>query len=63
MTDSPVLTMKAIQVSAPKAEFELVRRDIPAPSEGELLVKVLACGVCHGEAVVKEGQYPSLSCH
>jgi D-arabinose 1-dehydrogenase-like Zn-dependent alcohol dehydrogenase len=55
--------MKAIQMNAPKAEIELVSRNIPAPREGEVLAKVQARGVCHGEAVLKEGQYPGLSCH
>lgn len=53
--------MKAIQVSAPGKEFELVQREIPEPTAGEVRVKVLACGVCHGDAMVKNGgHYPGL---
>jgi D-arabinose 1-dehydrogenase-like Zn-dependent alcohol dehydrogenase len=53
--------MKAIQVSAPGADFELVNREIPLPREGEVLIKVQACGVCHGEAVIKGGHFPGLT--
>lgn len=53
--------MKAIQVSAAGADFELVNREIPEPKEGEVLIKVQACGVCHGEAVIKGGHFPGLT--
>lgn len=53
--------MKAIQISKPGGEFELVRRDIPKPLADEILIKVEACGVCHGEAVIKEGYFPGLT--
>ena len=52
--------MKAIQVSAPGADFELVQKEIPEPKEHEVLLKVQACGVCHGDAIVKQGYYPGL---
>lgn len=52
--------MRAIQISKPGGEFELVRREIPVPAENEVLIKVEACGVCHGEAVIKEGYFPNL---
>jgi D-arabinose 1-dehydrogenase-like Zn-dependent alcohol dehydrogenase len=54
-------TMRAIQISAPGAEFELVNREIPEPKEGEVLIKVQACGVCHGEAVIKGGHFQGLT--
>jgi D-arabinose 1-dehydrogenase-like Zn-dependent alcohol dehydrogenase len=53
--------MRAIQISKPRGEFELVKREIPSPLANEVLIKVEACGVCHGEAVVKEGYFPGLS--
>lgn len=52
--------MKTIQVSAPGAEFELVQKEIPEPGAHEVLLKVEACGVCHGDAIVKQGHYPGL---
>lgn len=53
--------MKAIQVSAPGGDFKLVEKEIPEPKEHEVLLKVQACGVCHGDAIVKEGYFPGLS--
>lgn len=52
--------MKAVQVSSPGGDFELVQKEIPKPKENEVLIKVEACGVCHGEAIVKEGRFPGL---
>jgi len=52
--------MKAIQVKAPGADFELVQKEIPEPKEHEVLLKVQACGVCHGDAIVKQGHFPGL---
>ena len=52
--------MKAIQVSAPGAEMELVDVDIPEPGPGEVRVKVEACGVCHSDVFVKEGVFPNI---
>ena len=50
--------MRAIQVSRAKGPFEIVERDIPEPGAGEVRIKVEACGVCHSDAIVKEGQMP-----
>ena len=52
--------MKAIHVKAPNADFELVEKEIPEPKEHEALLKVHACGVCHGDAIVKQGHFPDL---
>lgn len=52
--------MRAVQISAPGADFELVQKEIPEPKEHEVLLKVEACGVCHGDALVKYGGYPGL---
>jgi D-arabinose 1-dehydrogenase-like Zn-dependent alcohol dehydrogenase len=52
--------MKAIQIGAPGAAFELVERDIPEPGAGEVRVKVEACGVCHSDVFVKEGVWPDI---
>ncbi|MGP8214504.1 MAG: alcohol dehydrogenase catalytic domain-containing protein [Bacteroidia bacterium] len=53
--------MRAIQISKPGGDFELVNREIPAPLANEILIKVEACGVCHGESVIKEGFFPGLT--
>lgn len=53
--------MKAIQVDAPGADFKLVTREVSEPKENEVLIKVEACGVCHGDSVIKEGHFPGLT--
>ncbi|MGA2379931.1 MAG: alcohol dehydrogenase catalytic domain-containing protein [Spirochaetia bacterium] len=53
-------TMKAVQVPAPGAAFELVNREIPDPRENEVLLQIDACGICHGDAVAKEGHFPGV---
>ncbi|HBE78339.1 MAG TPA: hypothetical protein DDW65_11240 [Firmicutes bacterium] len=52
--------MRAVQISNPGGELELVQREIPEPKENEVLIKIEACGVCHGDAIVKEGSFPVL---
>jgi alcohol dehydrogenase, propanol-preferring len=56
-----VAMMKAIQVRSPGADFELVNREIPEPRENEVQLRIDACGICHGDAVAKEGHFPGLS--
>ena len=53
--------MKAMQIAAPGAEFELVQKEIPEPGKTEVRIKVELCGICHGDAVVKEGRFPGIS--
>ena len=54
--------MKAVQINQPGEEFQLVERELPEPSEGQVRIKVLACGVCHGDLIVKKGGfYPGLT--
>ena len=55
-----MVMMKAIQVNSPHAAFEFVKKEIPSAKENEVLIKVAACGVCHGDAVVKEGHFPGI---
>ena len=31
--------------------LQLVKKPVPTPAPGEVLVKVLACGVCHTDSV------------
>lgn len=52
--------MKAIQVSKPGGNFELVERNIPEPARGQVRIKVEACGICHSDVLVKEGLWPGL---
>jgi D-arabinose 1-dehydrogenase-like Zn-dependent alcohol dehydrogenase len=52
--------MKAVQISKPGGNFELVERPIPQPARGQVRIKVEACGICHSDALVKEGYWPGL---
>jgi len=52
--------MRAVQVSKPKGPFELVERDIPEPGPGQVRIKVQACGICHSDALTKEGLWPGI---
>src|SRR5438876_426038 len=52
--------MNAAQISKPGGDWELIERDIPDPSTGEVRVKVEACGICHSDSLVKEGLWPGL---
>jgi D-arabinose 1-dehydrogenase-like Zn-dependent alcohol dehydrogenase len=53
-------TMKAAQVSGPKADFQIVERGIPEPAPGHVRIRVRACGVCHSDVVTKEGSWPGI---
>ena len=53
--------MNAVQVAGPGADLEMVQTEIPEPGEREVLLKVEACGVCHGDAIPMHGRYPGLS--
>jgi D-arabinose 1-dehydrogenase-like Zn-dependent alcohol dehydrogenase len=52
--------MKAVQISKPGGNFEVVERPTPQPGRGQVRVKVEACGVCHSDFVVKEGIWPGI---
>ena len=52
--------MKAVQISKPGGNFEVVERPIPEPGRGQVRIKVEACGICHSDALVKEGMWPGL---
>jgi D-arabinose 1-dehydrogenase-like Zn-dependent alcohol dehydrogenase len=53
--------MKAVQVRSAGADFELVEREIPEPGERQVLIKVEACGICHGDAAAKTGAMPGVT--
>ncbi len=52
--------MKAMQISKPGGDFELVERNIPEPARNQIRIKVEACGICHSDALVKEGHWPAI---
>ena len=52
--------MKVAQISKPGADFEIVEREIPEPEAGQVRIKVQACGVCHSDALTKDGLWPGI---
>ena len=52
--------MRAAQVTRPNGPIEIVEREIPQPGAGWVRVKVEACGICHSDAMTKEGLWPGI---
>src|SRR5947208_6968037 len=52
--------MRVVQVTKPSGDLELIERPIPEPGRGQVRIKVEACGICHSDALVKEGYWPGL---
>jgi D-arabinose 1-dehydrogenase-like Zn-dependent alcohol dehydrogenase len=52
--------MKVAQVPDPGADFQIVEREIPTPEAGQVRIKVHACGVCHSDALTKDGLWPEI---
>jgi len=46
--------------SQSRGNLELVERNIPDPARNQVRIKVEACGICHSDALVKEGHWPGI---
>lgn len=55
-----IAPMKVAQIPKAGADFQIVEREIPAPSAGEVRIRVQACGVCHSDVLTKEGLWPGI---
>lgn len=58
--------MKAIQVPAKGEPMKLVEIPIPIPAEGQVLLRIEACGVCSGDSSTIKGfapEYPRIPGH
>lgn len=53
-------TYRAMQISNP-GHLELVKRTVPTPGSGEVIIKVEACGICGADIFDIDGADPSLS--
>jgi propanol-preferring alcohol dehydrogenase len=55
-------TMRATQLAAPapvaEAPLRLVELPVPSPGPGQVLLRVLACGVCRTDLHILEGELP-----
>jgi D-arabinose 1-dehydrogenase-like Zn-dependent alcohol dehydrogenase len=52
--------MRVAQLTRPNGPFEIVEREIPEPGPGSVRIKVEACGICHSDALTKEGIWPGI---
>src|SRR5438046_2524520 len=59
-TKIAVSPMKVAQIPKPGADFEVVEREVPTPGGGLVRIKVQACGICHSDALTKEGSWPGI---
>jgi len=53
-------TYRAVEVNR-DGKFKISTRTIPEPQQGQVLIKVQACGICHSDSLCKDGQWPGLS--
>lgn len=51
---------RAVLVSAPNADIELVDKEFPDPPAGHVRVRVEACGLCHSDHYTVEGLFPGI---
>jgi D-arabinose 1-dehydrogenase-like Zn-dependent alcohol dehydrogenase len=54
-------TMRVAQVSHAGGPLELVERPVPEPGPASVRIKVQACGICHSDALTKEGHWPDIA--
>lgn len=50
--------MRAAVLRSPKQKVEFEERTVPVPGQGEILIRIRACGVCHGDLMVQNGDFP-----
>ena len=50
--------MRAAVIKKAGGAVELEKRQCLGPGPDEVLIRVRACGVCHGDVMVKKGQFP-----
>ncbi|MCV4231301.1 zinc-binding dehydrogenase [Virgibacillus sp. LDC1] len=58
--------MNAIQIPSKGEKMRLVKIPVPQPGDGQVLLRVEACGVCHGDSVAIRGaspEYPRIPGH
>jgi D-arabinose 1-dehydrogenase-like Zn-dependent alcohol dehydrogenase len=51
-------SMRAAILKEAKGRLQIEDRAVPTPGYGEVLIKVHACGVCHGDLMVRNGEFP-----
>src|SRR5260370_31021517 len=51
-------SMNAVCIRQPNGGLQIETRPRPSPGPGELLIRVHACGICHGDLMVQQGAFP-----
>ena len=51
--------MRAAILKELKGKLKIEERAVPTPGDGEVLIRVHACGVCHGDLMVRNGDLPA----
>jgi alcohol dehydrogenase, propanol-preferring len=51
--------MRAMVLDRPKTPLVMRERSVPQPGQGEILVKIAACGVCRTDLHVVDGELPN----
>jgi D-arabinose 1-dehydrogenase-like Zn-dependent alcohol dehydrogenase len=54
------MKMRAVQVTRPTGPLDVVEREIREPAAGQVRLKIEACGICHSDAMTKEGLWPGI---
>jgi alcohol dehydrogenase, propanol-preferring len=50
--------MRAAILREAKGRLQIEERVMPTPGRGEVLIRVHTCGVCHGDLMVRNGDFP-----
>ena len=53
-------TMRAMTLPEAGGRLQVIEQDLPAPGPHEVLLRVIACGVCHSDAVTVDGRMPGI---
>ncbi len=53
-------TYKAVEVTRP-GELNFVHRTVTNPAQGQVRIRVEACGVCHSDAATVDGMFPGMN--
>ncbi len=53
-------TYKACEIEKPNAPWTIKDVELRMPEEGEVLIKVHACGVCHSDSAAQSGLFGDL---
>jgi D-arabinose 1-dehydrogenase-like Zn-dependent alcohol dehydrogenase len=53
--------MRKVRVARAGGSFELVEEPVREAPAGYVRVRVQACGICHSDAMTKEGSWPGIA--